>query len=684
MVEYEHALTFSQSVGYGFIVGVGFAFAVLMVGITHLLTKFFNEVQDSEMLMTAKRSIKTGLVASAVVSSWTIGSTLLLSCTSAYNEGVSSAYWYGAGASVQIIFFSMLALEIKKKAPNCHTYQEVVRTRYGPATHIVSVAYSTIQMVCYTTNLLINGSSIFNAITGMNRDAATVLFPIGVIIYTLMGGIKATFLTDWTHTVIMYSFVLVFLFKCYATGDIVGSPGKLWELLVEAAERRPISGNADGSFLTFNSVQGGLFGLVLVGAGFAAACDSQLFQKAIAADPKVLVKGYVLGGLAWFSLPFCLATTMGLAAAALETSPSFPTYPDLMTSAEINAGLVLPYAAKAIMGKTGVAMVLTMIFMAVTAAFSSEAIAISAMVTHDVYKAYIDPNAKGARLVWVSDITVVGFGVLTVALGIGLAHAGFDVSFITTASGIIVNTNIVAMVLTLYWRKMSGFAYCVGTTLCTVIALASWFGYTVSQSGVITLTTLSTNEALAAGNTIAVGAPLIVMPLLVWMKPTNFEWEEWLKIKQDDNTEFDAKHGLTNILSQEDATEAVLIEIQNNEAVLKRQFKIGAVTVTVLILCLLILIPIPLYGTKYIFSKNFFTGYIVIVFLWGFFANYVIIVIPIYDGKDALVRLYKILVGQAEKPEGDITFVKSRELHIPSSKENYLVKAEEASETISK
>ncbi|EDK40400.2 hypothetical protein PGUG_04498 [Meyerozyma guilliermondii ATCC 6260] len=189
----EHAKIFGESVGYGMVVGVGFAFAVIMVGVTKLLSVFFNEIQDSEMLMTAKRSIKTGLIASAVISSWTIGSTLLLSCTAAYSNGISSAYWYGAGACVQIIFFSMLALEIKKKAPNCHTYQEVVRTRYGAPTHIVSIVYSVIQMVCYTTNLLINGSSIFSAITGMNRDAAIVLFPIGVIIYTLMGGIKATF-----------------------------------------------------------------------------------------------------------------------------------------------------------------------------------------------------------------------------------------------------------------------------------------------------------------------------------------------------------------------------------------------------------------------------------------------------------------------------------------------------------
>lgn len=46
-------------------------------------------------------------------------------------------------------------------------------------------------------NLLVGGSALFENLTGMSRDAACFLFPVGVVIYTLAGGIKATFLTDW-------------------------------------------------------------------------------------------------------------------------------------------------------------------------------------------------------------------------------------------------------------------------------------------------------------------------------------------------------------------------------------------------------------------------------------------------------------------------------------------------------
>lgn len=68
---------FGPGVGYGIIVGIGAAFAICMSCVSIFLARYMAEVQTSEMFMTAKHSVKTGLVASAVVSSWTIAATLL-------------------------------------------------------------------------------------------------------------------------------------------------------------------------------------------------------------------------------------------------------------------------------------------------------------------------------------------------------------------------------------------------------------------------------------------------------------------------------------------------------------------------------------------------------------------------------------------------------------------------------
>jgi Na+/proline symporter len=83
----------SQGVGYGVVLGVGTAFAVFMITLTYVLKRFNNEVQTSEMFTTAGRSVKSGLVAAAVASSWTWAATLLQSTGVCYRYGVSGPFW---------------------------------------------------------------------------------------------------------------------------------------------------------------------------------------------------------------------------------------------------------------------------------------------------------------------------------------------------------------------------------------------------------------------------------------------------------------------------------------------------------------------------------------------------------------------------------------------------------------
>lgn len=224
-------------------------------------------------------------------------------------------------------------------------------------------------------------------------------------------------------------------FVVYTTSSVIGSPDKMWELLTVASDLHPVAGNADGSYLTMRSEQGGFIGLVFVGAGFAAAVDSQLFQKAIAANPACTLWGYLLGGTSWFTIPFVLATTFGLTAAATEHLPSFPTYPNRMNEYEVASGLAMPYAAMSVMGNGGAFAVLLMVFMAVTSAMSSETVATTALLTYNLYQSYINPKATGSQLLRFSNMVVPGFAIVAASIAVGMNHAGFSVSFLITISG---------------------------------------------------------------------------------------------------------------------------------------------------------------------------------------------------------------------------------------------------------
>jgi urea-proton symporter len=123
-------------------------------------------------------------------------------------------------------------------------------------------------------------------------------------------------------------------------------------------------------------------------------CDNGYYNKAIAASPVHALPGYILGGLSWFAIPWLTATTMGLSALALEGNPVFPTYPNRMSDADVSAGLVLPYAAVALLGSGGAVATLLIVFMAVTSASSSEYIAVSSIFTYDIYQTYIKPDVS--------------------------------------------------------------------------------------------------------------------------------------------------------------------------------------------------------------------------------------------------------------------------------------------------
>ena len=175
------------------------------------------------------------------------------------------------------------------------------------------------------------------------------------------------------------------MFNVYAVSPLIGSPGEMYDLLKKAGTQRPIEGNKDGSYLTLRSNYALVFGVIQLCSGSGIVMlDQAYWQRAIASKPSTAVRAYLLGGLAWFAVPFGFSTTLGLAAAALTDNPKFPTYPNVPTSGQISSGLASAYAAETLLGQGGAVALLIVLFMAVTSCASAELIAVSSLLTFDV------------------------------------------------------------------------------------------------------------------------------------------------------------------------------------------------------------------------------------------------------------------------------------------------------------
>jgi Na+/proline symporter len=168
--------------------------------------------------------------------------------------------------------------------------------------------------------LLLGGAATVEALTGMDYRLASFLIPWGIILYTASGGLQATFLASYLHTMIIFAVLISMVFLVYVkeySSDII------YDFLKATVERDtafcedyffdatknetffapgkyacgPVSGNKDGSFLTMLSSDGLMFGLINIVGNFGTVfVDQSYWQSAIAARPESAAKGYLLGG----------------------------------------------------------------------------------------------------------------------------------------------------------------------------------------------------------------------------------------------------------------------------------------------------------------------------------------------------------------------------------------------------
>lgn len=75
-------------------------------------------------------------------------------------------------------------------------------------------------------------------------------------------------------------------------------------------------------------------------------------------------------------------------------------------------------------------------------------------------------------------------------------------------------------------------------------------------------------------------------------------------------------------------------------------------------LSFLVLWPMPMYGSAYIFSKKFFTGWVTVSIIWILFSFLAVGIYPLWESRETLVRVTSLILrgGRSQKnvvTEGD-------------------------------
>jgi hypothetical protein len=393
------------------------------------------------------------------------------------------------------------------------------------------------------------------------------------------------------------------------------------------------------------------------------------------------VPGYNIAALAVFGIPWGLGTVIGLTARAIHQTPIFPTYPGTLTATEVSSGMVMPYVIKALIGDKGIIGFFFLLFMALTSTISSSMIAVSSILSYDIYKTYLNPKVTDKQLVRVSHLTVVIHGVFITAISIALNYGGANMTWIGYLRPIISCPGILPMIFTLFWSRQTRLAAIVSPVLGFFTGLAVWLATTKSMYGHINITTTTNNYPALYAAIASFFSPALYSVVLSLYKPYRFDWREFLRIEladeaqihppsdtstlnessEEDNTH-DPKHitgsvkpvagipsenipesekaaGNSEKLPSESspAVEISLDDIQHpfDEATLKelrRWLKIAWYMFVAIVLVTFVAWPLPLYR-DYIFTKSFFSGWVTVAIIWQFAAFGAVVIYPLYDGR---------------------------------------------------
>jgi SSS family transporter len=609
----------AEWVGYVMILGFGIGFGFFTLYLVRM-NRGGGEM-SSEQFNTAGRTVGVGLTASVLVSQWTWAATLLQSSNVAYQYGISGPFWYAAGATIQVVLFSVLSIQVKRRAPTAHTFLEIIRARWGTTAHIVFLCFALTTNIIVTGMQILGGTAMVRALTGMNIDIASFLIPLGNVVYTIFGGLEATFVASYFNTLVILIALCIFVFKVYATSPELGSPDNVWDSLtavvsVDGGQGESVDGNQGGSYLTMLSTGGLSFGVINIIGNFGTVfVDQAYWQSAIAATPQASWKGYILGALCWFAIPFTLATSLGLASVGL----SLP-----LTSFEANEGLVPAGTAQHLMGDSGSLLILVMVFMAIVSTGSAELIGVSSIIAYDVYRTYIHPECNGRDIIRISQYVIFVFGVSMGCVGIVLNQINISLGWMFLAMGVFIGSAVFPVACCLMWDKCSARGAIGGALGGQFLALCTWFGYASVGYGGVSVDNLGEENVMLAANLVGIFSSCLICTVVSLINDEpRCDWE---------NTTM----AIPLVEQDEEASAGAVFTVEEQQEMsnAQRTIILFGTSLSVLLVLVWPVLTIP----AGVFSKPYWRFWVGLSITWGLVSTFLMAVLPVWEAREAIGR----------------------------------------------
>jgi len=290
--------------------------------------------------------------------------------------------------------------------------------------------------------------------------------------------------------------------------------------------------------------------------------------------------------------------------------------------------------------------------LAVTSATSAELIAVSSILTYDVYKRYINPNATEAQILRVGHWMVALFALFMGLAGLIFFYIGVSMGWLYTFMGVILGSAVVPIALCVTWSKANKWGCIGGSIAGFFVGLIAWLVTTSTlNGGVVNVITSGGDYEMLAGNlaSIGVGGIIATISSLIW--PDDYDFEstraintpaaksdgENAKIEEDDEKKEPSTPYVQSI-NEESADDDL------DPVALGKAYTFAARSSVVLTLLYLVIIPLPLFFAQTVYGVRGLTAWVVIGILWTFCSAFTVVIYPLYESRVAITQILRGIV----------------------------------------
>jgi urea-proton symporter len=253
----------------------------------------------------------------------------------------------------------------------------------------------------------------------------------------------------------------------------------------------------------------------------------------------------------------------------------------------------------------------------------------------------VNPTASDSRLKLVSHISLAFFAIFSASFSTGLYYSGVSMGWILEFVGVVLGSAVFPITFAVNSAHASPLWMTISAPIGTACGLVSWLAITKGMYGAVNVTTTFENWPMFTGCTVSMFVPLILWFAMWPLHKTAYDWDKLFLMQalhprlgdkvytHEDDKEFGHDFDLPG---------------------LARASRNAKIVSAVMVAIFLIIIPFSLYGSGYSFSRNFFTGWTVVVFIWSFVAALLIWCLPIWEARKSLATVFGSIFGRKGRP----------------------------------